>query len=155
MSLEFLLSLCSALLAGGMGLATVCRTKPTVPHLSFAAGMLVLAFESFCLGLSAEALLPETVAYWQSFAFGAMSFLPGTWLVFTLTYGRGNYRQFLAKWRFVLWVAFLVPVVLAIVFHEQLVMAGAQPGGHWVLRLGTPGLPLTLLFLVSAVLAFM
>ncbi len=155
MSLGFILALCSALLAGAMGLATVSRSKPSVPHLSFAAGMAVLAFESFCSGLAADALLPDTVTYWETLSFWAMSLLPGTWLVFSLTYGRGNYQHFLKKWRLILWAAFLLPVIVAIAFREELVMAVAQPSGQWVLRLGAPGVALSLLFLLSAVLVVM
>src|SRR6185369_924161 len=155
MSLEFILALCSAFLAGAIGLVTACRSKPSVPHLSFAAGMAVLAFEGFCAGLAADSILPETVAYWENFSLWAMSLLPATWLVFSLTYGRGNYSQFLRKWKFVLWAAFLAPAILAIGFREQLVAAVVQPAGHWVLQLAESGLAVSLLVLLGAVLVMM
>ena len=155
MSLEFILALCSALLAGAIGLVTACRSKPSVPHLSFAAGMAVLAFEGFCAGLAADSILPETVAYWENFSLWAMSLLPATWLVFSLTYGRGNYSQFLRKWKFVLWAAFLAPALLAIGFREQLVAAVVQPAGHWVLQLAESGLAVSLLVLLGTVLVMM
>jgi putative PEP-CTERM system histidine kinase len=155
MSSGFILALCSSLLAGGIALATACRAKPTVPHWSFAAGMAILAVESFFFGLGGDGLLPDTIAYWQSLAFCAMSLLPGVWLLFSVTYSRGNYRQFLNKWRLLLWAAFLLPVSLAACFRSQLVVVTVDSAGRWLLRVGTPGLALSLIFLLSAVLVVM
>jgi len=155
MSFGFILSLCSGLLAASMALAGVHRAKASFPLWSFAAGLIVLAGETFCAGMASEAILPETLAYWEGWMLCAMSLLPGVWLLFSLTYGRGNYRQFLIKWRFLLWAAFLAPTGLALIFRTQLISAQPLPGGAWVLRLGTPGLALTLLFLLSTVLVLM
>ena len=56
------------------------------------------------------------MVYWQSWRLLAMSLLPGIWLFFSLSYGRGNYREFLARWRFLLIAAFLIPLVLMVFF---------------------------------------
>src|SRR5437588_11803231 len=114
MSFGFILALSSALLAGTIALANMCRVKASAAHWSFSAGLALLAFEAFCYGLAADALLPDTIVYWEKLAFGAMSLLPGIWLLFSLTYGRGNHPQFLARWRPLLWAACLVPVGLAV-----------------------------------------
>ena len=155
MSFGFLLSLFSALMAGGIALASACRAKPTVPHWSFAAGMAVLAFESFCFGLAGDGLLADTTAYWQSIALCAMSLLPGIWLLFSVTYSRGNYRQFLSKWGLALCASFLLPIGLVAGFRSQLVVISPDNTGKWLLRLGTPGLALVLIFLLSSVLVVM
>src|SRR5438477_5589077 len=152
MSLGFTLALTSALLAGLIALASIARTRPSAAHWSFSAGLAVLAVEAFCFGLAADALLPDTIVYWEKLGFAAMSLLPGIWLLFSLSYGRGNHAQFIARWRYLLWGAFIVPVGVAAVFHTQLVYADPQQNGKWVLRLGTPGLALTLMFLLSSVL---
>ena len=55
---------------------------------------------------------------WQNAEWVALAMLPGPWLLFSLTYARGNYREFLKKWSFVLVVAFLVPVALSIFFWD-------------------------------------
>src|SRR5260221_606734 len=151
MSLEFILAMCSGLLAGVMGVTTVMRSRPTVPHFAFAAGMVILGFESFCSGLVGEAILPDTILFWQTLGMAAMALLPGPWLVFSLTYGRGDYGRFLAKWRFIVWPVFLVPIGLILGFHQQLVAGVVQTGGPWVLRLETPGLALNAIMLLTSV----
>ncbi len=127
MSLGFILALCSALVAGAIGLVMVCRSKPSVPHLSFAAGMMVLVFESFCSGLAADALLPDTVAYWETIPFWAVSLLPGTWDCVQPDLWPRQLSEFLEDMRFVLWAAFLVPVTVAIGFREELTGHGGRP----------------------------
>lgn len=85
-----------------------------------------------------------------------MSFLPGIWLLFSLTYARGNYRDFLKKWKFPLTIAFAVPVS-CVAFHNDLFasIGRAEEGEHWIIRLAAPGTILYLLFLLSAVLVLM
>lgn len=155
MNLALLSAYCSAFVGGAIAFGVALKAGRSIPRWCFAAGMAVLAFESFCCGLAADAILPDSVAYWETLAFGAMSLLPGTWLVFSFTYGRGNCQQLLSKWRVLLWAAFLVPVLVATGLREQLVIAVAQPEGQWVLRLGIGGLALSLLVLLGAVLVLM
>ena len=63
-----------------------------------------------------------------------MSFLPGTWLFFSLSYARGNYSEFLKRWRFVLAAAFLMPIGLVILFGDDLIVSvGHTVTGHWML----------------------
>ena len=80
-----------------------------------------LAVESALGGISLQVSHPEKVAYWQSLALVTRSFLPGFWLAFSLTYSRGNYREFLATWKFFLAAAFLVPIGISLGFRSELV----------------------------------
>ena len=155
MSFALTLALCSTVIAVVIALAGACKAKASIPHWSLAAGLFVLGFEACCSGLAANSATPETIVFWEALAFSSMALLPGTWLVFSLSYGRGNYSQFLAKWRLLLWIAFLLPLVLVAAFYPELVYADHQPNGKWLLRLGTPGLALTLIFLLSVVLVLM
>ena len=83
-----------------------------------------------------------------------MSFLPGFWLAFSLTYSRGNYREFLAKWRIVLVAAFLLPIGVALGFRQHLLHllppTGADEG--WSLSFGSAGKALNVLCLIGAVM---
>jgi putative PEP-CTERM system histidine kinase len=155
MSPAFILGSSSALLAVLIALAISLRPKTELPQWSLSAGLALIGFEEFCSGLAAEALLPDTVSYWESVAFCARAFLPGIWLVFSLTYGRGSYRQFLRKWRFILWGAFLLPVALVIFFRSQLVYSQVDPEGKWLLRLTLPAFGINLIFLISTILVLM
>jgi putative PEP-CTERM system histidine kinase len=97
--------------------------------------MLIFALESALTGISFEAVSAEKVALWQLLGLLAKSLLPGTWLCFSLTYSRGNYREFLARSRFVLLAAFLLPVFLLPALHGPVigvVALGPTAQGWWV-----------------------
>ncbi|HEV2391367.1 MAG TPA: XrtA/PEP-CTERM system histidine kinase PrsK [Verrucomicrobiae bacterium] len=157
MNLPVILAWGGAVLAGGIGLASVLKAGRSVARWSFAAGMAVLAAESVFSGLGAKAGLPGDVAYWEDWRAIAMSFLPGVWLVFSLSYGRGNSQEFLRKWVVWLAVAFVAPIGLVVVFDEELLalVARSDAGQGWLLRLTTPGLALEFFVLVSAILVLM
>jgi putative PEP-CTERM system histidine kinase len=157
MSYASIIAFGSALFGGAMALATAFKARRSLPHWSFAAGMAALAAESLFSGLAANSALLETVAYWQGYTFLAMAFLPGFWLCFSLTYARGNYREFLAHWQLVLAAAFITPLVLALFFPDEVITAIGKPteDGPLMLRLGLAGTGLHLVFLLSAVLVLM
>ena len=64
------------------------------------------------------------------------SFLPGIWLLFSITYSRGNYREFVFKWKYTLAAAFLLPIGLSTGFHGHLVSLSCGGGIPW--RAGAP-----------------
>jgi len=155
MSWAFTLALCGAFFAAAMALSTALRGGRSIAHWSFAAGMAILAVESLCAGLACDALDPDSVIHWETLSLGANSLLAGVWLLFSLTYGRGNYREFLDKWRLLLYGAFLVPVALYLGFRSRLLLPIAQADGRWLLHVGAAGLALNLLFLLCAILVLM
>ena len=116
------------------------------------------AFAIGCLfaGLGLNAGTLAEALYWQRLAFIAKSFEPGFWLCFSLTYSRGNYREFLARWRLVLAIAFLLPLGIAIGFPSG-VLSAAQAETDEVpwLALGSAGRILTAALLIGTVLILM
>src|SRR2546423_3741932 len=62
--------------------------------------------------------------------------LPGTWLMFSLCYSRGNYVEFLRKWRGVLVMAYAVPVLAVGAFWEGLIWEGAYSEAGFGLFIG-------------------
>jgi putative PEP-CTERM system histidine kinase len=152
MELSVILSLLAALLAGGLGLTVLWPRRRSVSDWTFAAGMLLLGIESLLSGLSLDALLPDEKLRWQLRRLMASSILPGMWLTFSVTYSRGNYREFLTRWRWALAAAFFVPPVIVLGFANDLVVAIAQtPKGAWCFGLGHAGIAAKMCFLVSAV----
>jgi putative PEP-CTERM system histidine kinase len=118
--------------------------------------MVALAVEDVCFALTADAASPQEMVAWQNWRLIAMSFLPGVWLIFSLTYARGNYSEFLKRWRWFLAAAFVLPIGLAIVFGSDLIVkVGQTETGHWMFGLGIPGTVLNLFFLLGAVLVLM
>src|SRR5690348_8492529 len=111
MNITAIMAFTGALFSGVLAFAVNWRGRVTARR-SFAASMFVLAMESLFTGLAFDTSLAEEKFFWEQCALVAMSFLPGTWLFFSLSYGRGNYRDFLRRWRFVLAAAFLIPIGL-------------------------------------------
>ena len=156
MSNADILGFASALFCSVLALIVAWNERRSVAHWAFVAGMVALAVEDVCFALTADAASPEEMVYWQNWRLVAMSFLPGIWLFFSLSYARGNYSEFLKRWRFVLAAAFLMPIGLVILFGNDLIVsAGRTETGHWMFGLGIPGIVLNLLFLLSLVLVLM
>jgi putative PEP-CTERM system histidine kinase len=116
--------------------------------------MVALAMESLFNGFSFAADSVEEMVYWQNWRLVCVSFLPGIWLFFSLSYGRGNYGDFLKKWLPVLIPAFLIPVGAVILFFGKLIFATSE-SGHWAFNFGISGFALNFLFLIGAVLVLM
>jgi len=116
--------------------------------------MAVLAAEAVCAGLTAGATSPASMIDGSSGGCWRSPLLPGIWLAFSLSYARGNAREFLTKWRLPLAGAFLLPVGLAAVFREGLIASLRQDAAadHWMLRLGWSGIALYLFLLIGSVL---
>ena len=156
MSNADILGFASALFCSVLALIVAWNERRSVAHWAFVAGMVALAVEDVCFALTADAASPEEMVYWQNWRLVAMSFLPGIWLFFSLSYARGNYSEFLKRWRFVLAAAFLMPIGLVILFGNDLIVSvGHTETGHWMFGLGIPGIVLNLLFLLSLVLVLM
>jgi putative PEP-CTERM system histidine kinase len=152
-----ILAFVAASLSGALALVFAWYERRSIAHLSFVAGMAVLAVESIFGGLAASATLPEEMVYWQNWRLLAMSCLPGTWFLFSLSYGRGNHREFLFRWRVVLGASFLVPLVLLVLFRNALIISvgQAKAGGSLLFGLGPPGIFLNIFFLMSTVFVLM
>jgi putative PEP-CTERM system histidine kinase len=144
-----------ASISGALALLFAWHERRSIAHLSFVLGMTVLAVESVFSGLTATATLPQEMVYWQNWRLLAMSCLPAIWLFFSLSYGRGNHREFLFRWRWLLGAACLMPVVLIALFRDGLIISAGEANGHWMFRLGTPGIFLNIFFLMSAVFVLM
>jgi putative PEP-CTERM system histidine kinase len=153
-----LLAFVAGLLALIVAVWGAARGRQTAPKWSFVLGMLVLALESLFSGLAAYSEQGgESVKYWQQWRLAAMSLLPGIWLMFSLSYARGNARDFLAAWRYTLVVAFVLPLSVACFFFRDLIWVGissVEPDFR-LLRLMKPGQALSIVFLIATVLTLM
>lgn len=154
MDISALIAFIAALFSATLAFAVAWRGSGTV-HRSFAAGMFALAVESLFNGLAVEAQLPEEQVFWEQCRLVAMSSLPGTWLFFSLSYGRGNYRDFLRRWRLILAGSFLIPIGLAILFKGRMISGVGVANGHKLFVLREVGVTSHLLFLAGAVLVCM
>ena len=97
--LNSVLPFAAALLAAVVVLAATIRRRHSIASWSFAAGMAAFLAESLFAGFSVNAPTLDQALYWQRLVFAVRSCLPFLWITFSLTYSRGNYREFLRRWR--------------------------------------------------------
>lgn len=138
MNIAAMLAFAGAIFSGVMALAVIWNERRSAVHLAFVAGMLLLGLESTFAGLSwqAAAFSWDEVLYWQRYKLWAGAFLPGVWLFVALSYGRGNYREFLHRWKFVLLGAFILPLGLMLTDGYQLLATTQADNGSPQLKLG-------------------
>jgi putative PEP-CTERM system histidine kinase len=155
--LSSVLAFGAAALSGVVAIAAVCRKWRSMAAWSFFVGMGLLALESALDGTAARSTDQQEVDRLLTLALIVQSLLPGIWLVFSLTFSRGNYRQFLAKWRFTVVALFVIPVGLAVGFSGELieVLPHLDPEKTWWFRLGVVAKAVEILVLVGAVLVLM
>ncbi|HSU55329.1 MAG TPA: XrtA/PEP-CTERM system histidine kinase PrsK [Candidatus Dormibacteraeota bacterium] len=152
-----ILSYLAGILAVAIGLAAPLQSRRSLPHWALAAGMLVLGAETVLTALSADALLPEHMVYWQNLRVVADAFIPGTWLFFSLCFARGNYREFLSKWKLLQILALFVPVTVAFAFRTDLVSPAYREGpiARGPFALSFPAYFIMLALLLGAVVILM
>jgi putative PEP-CTERM system histidine kinase len=158
MSTAVPLAYASAACAVAVALIAMFRGWRSISVWFFAAGMGLLALESVCLGLATNSLVEREAWFWHSCRLTAMSFLPGVWLLFSLSYARGGYREFFRRWRWAVIGAFVAPAGLMWVFHERGEMISAlnmNDNVQWVFHLQAAGVVLYALFLMWSVAVLM
>lgn len=130
------------------------KSRFSAASLSFSAGMALFAIETAFGAWGFEAVSPESVGYRQSLVLLTKSFLPGTWLCFSLSYSRGNAAEFLRRWRLVIIAAFVLPVAIAAGFRSELieVVRLSTDSDAWWVRFGPAAKVLNGLLLVASVL---
>ena len=105
------LSLLSALFCLGLAIFVVSRNPKHKVNLGFALGMTALAVMEFgrFMGFLNSVTVPQL--FWKKVSLMGQILLPGPWLMFSLTFGRSNPSQYLARWRF--WIAAVFLLSLA------------------------------------------
>jgi putative PEP-CTERM system histidine kinase len=152
-----MLAFIAASFSTALALAVIFRRRHSVASWFFAAGMLTFALESVLGAIWRAALVPEKAAFWETLTLVTKSFLPGIWLCFSLTYSRGNSREFLARSRFLLLAAFFLPVGVSLLFRDQLapILPYNGSGGDWWISSHGAAKTLNGLLLMAAVLILM
>ncbi len=154
MSLTTAVALGAGMFSAALAAAAACRKQRSPATWGFSVGMAIFALESLFGAVGNDTLIPERAAFWQTLSLAAKSFLPGVWLIFSLTYSRANYRDFVVRSRWLLLGAFSIPLISLAAFYLPLLypVAYDPPGDGWGLRLSDPAKILNVLVLVSTAL---
>ena len=157
MTFNALLHFGGAICCGGLACFGLLRDHRCFVHRIFALGMVVLALEALFTGLSVQAILPEDVILWQRWRWGAAALLPGSWLIFTLSFSRGDNKPTLGKWKWVVFATFFFYLSFVTIFSSGFFRDTPvfDPSHGWLLSLGWAGYVFHVCFLVSGVFIIM
>jgi putative PEP-CTERM system histidine kinase len=157
MNMNFLLCLISAGLCTGLFFMVLLKNRRSFAHLTFACGLLVLAFEAGFTGFGLGDGWTVERMKWQGLRLGATALLPGIWFLFALTFGRAKHKEIVTKWLWAIFVSFAVPLFLVIVFRGSFFLEGNRfpPSSGWPLLLAWPGYLFYFFFLIWSVFILM
>jgi putative PEP-CTERM system histidine kinase len=148
-------------MAAGVGsllvLAALYREARTLARNAFLLGMSSFACASLFAGLSAQATSPEAFVFWQRLKLLASAPLPGSWLLFSVSFARGNSVEFVKRWRWILVAAFLLPAAAAAAFTLSRLVPELRgtPDEPWQIELGAAELLFVIMLMIGHVLALM
>jgi putative PEP-CTERM system histidine kinase len=144
----------TAAIAALLAVLAVARNPRSLAHWTFAIGLFLLGTESLWIARMTSVVLPDDWLAWRTWQGRLLAWVPGVWLVFSLSYSRGNYREFLRRWWPAMVLAFALPVALGFGVVGplfRLVRSEFDPLDA-VIVLELPGYTLQLLLLIGCVL---
>lgn len=137
----------------GLALFIFLEDKRAFVHRIFSFGMTALAFKELFVGLTMGTPLPSEMVYWGAWGLTAAALLPGNWFLFSLSFGRSNYQELAAKWKWFTLTSFMFPLLMAVLFRGSLLIPVLQEeGGAPVIRLGWSGYAFYLFYLLVSVI---
>jgi putative PEP-CTERM system histidine kinase len=153
-SLTTVLALGAGMFSAAVAAAAACRKQRSVASWCFSLGMLIFALESLFGAIGNDSLVPQKAAFWETLSLIVKSFFPGVWLIFSLTYSRANYRDFLVRSRWLVIGAFLIPLLSLAALYSSFfhVVVYDPPAYGWELRFNETAKILNVLILISTVL---
>lgn len=158
MTFNAIFSFAGAVLSGGLAAFVFFKDSRSFVHRAFAAGMTALALTEFFAGMAGQAPLLGEMLRWERYSLSASALLPGSWLLFALSFARSNYRELLQKWKWLAASSFVIPLVLVTFFHNSLFAEVLGPGDTPPLssiRLGWAGYLFYLIYLLMSVIILM
>lgn len=140
-----------------LAILAVARGPRTADRWGFAGGMLVMAVEAMLVALALTASTVETTMRCLSFRHVAISFVPFPWLLFAVSYARGNHAAYQRKARPLLVLSALLPIVPLAGFSElvRLEVLELVPPPNTIIALGWPAKILNGCLVAVAVLVLM
>lgn len=121
----------AAAIAASFAGLVLLRKERHLSSWNFFSGMLLLSVSSLFDGLMLAAADEPRASLWQRFSFFASLPAPAVWLAFSLSYCRGNPREFLRRWRHALAIVLLLPIGIAIWTGLPVKVQPSEAGGTW------------------------
>jgi putative PEP-CTERM system histidine kinase len=151
---HFAIAITGVILSIATALLAPVRDFRSFAYRAFALGMLAFAAETIFFLFGLEAIRSHEAVAWAKWRLTASAFLPGCWLLFSLSYARENYREFIAKWKWTVFASFALTLPLVSLGRDYLFSGSAfmSSDGNWIIPLGWSGYIFYICFLLSSVL---
>ena len=149
-----MLLLAAVVLSAATGSLALARDIRSPAYRAFALGMAALIAETILCYLSMDAVLPGEAVRWFKWRLSAAAFVPGSWLLFSLSYARLNYDEFSRTWKWTLIGSFAVPLGLVFLGWDYLFSGypGESADGNWIFPIGWSGYCFHICLLLGSVL---
>jgi putative PEP-CTERM system histidine kinase len=109
-SLSAAISIAAALITALLACMVAAKDRRSFANRSFIACLATLAVAELCRGLSYSAGTLQDEFFWQKMCAAFSSFLPGTFLLFSLSFAQASYQKNLQRWKYILIAAFALPI---------------------------------------------
>jgi putative PEP-CTERM system histidine kinase len=142
MNLPAVTCLVAAIFALVLAIGVIMVRPRSAAQWSLLVGIILLGLESFCHFASLDSLHDkQRMIFWETAAFIPIALLPVIWLVFSLTFARGNASEFLQKWKLPVFVLAVVPLVVTIALWDELILDAKWTTnvGNWIFETGSGG----------------
>ena len=157
MNISVFLAYAAAAVTAGLAVFVASRDQKNPVSRIFAAGMAVLALEAMASALALKAERAGDFLLWYQAHALAASLSQGMWLLFSLTYGRAHYREFLNRWLPCVIAVFAAPTALAVFFWTSWTTGTPmmEQNTGWHLALGWAGYLWLLAVIAGAIMILM
>ena len=139
-----------------LGLAMLWRERGRSAYVAFALGMFALATREVVGALAVEAFSKIDALELHRYRLLAEAFVPGLWILFSLTFARANATELRRRWRLRIAASFAIPPAIVIGWWPSLLVADPPfPLPSWLVPIGPAGFVVHVLFLLAAVVVLM
>jgi len=147
----------SAFVSGLLALFALYRDRHLFVHQIFAAGMIIYAAEAVMTGLCLSALMPGDVRYCLGIRSCTTALIPGTWLLFSLCFSRKNYKDIIAKYKWLVIILYALPLLAATLFQHAffIEMPHVSISSFWLVRIGWAGHVFYISILLATIIILM
>jgi len=123
MSLSSTTCFAASATALALSIGVLIKSKDSLTRWSFFTGMFILSLENLFAGFSNIAENTIDFIGWQTLRLAASAACIAPWLLFSLVYVRGESRQTFRRWRWALVLLLVLPLTLALVYRDDLVVS--------------------------------
>jgi hypothetical protein len=120
-------SIISVLFCTGLAVFVLSRNPRSFVYQVFALGMLSLSLMEAGNVMALLASSAAQQAWWKKISLIGKALLPGSWLLFSLSFARTNYKELLSKWWGLTLLLFVFPVLVVSFAWPHLLIVPADP----------------------------